>query len=54
MEKVVTQVAVLPESAAGLPPEQVRLVRPSLKVTEPVAPAVTLAVRVTELPGAAV
>jgi hypothetical protein len=40
----VVQVAVVPVSAAGFPPEQVRLVPPSMNVTVPVAPAVTVAV----------
>jgi len=54
VENVVLQLAWPALRVAGLPPEQVRLLLPSLKVTVPVAPAVTVAVRVSLLFGAVV
>jgi hypothetical protein len=54
VENDVEQVAELLLTAAGLPPAQVRLAPPSSNVTVPVAPEVTVAVRVTELVGAEV
>jgi hypothetical protein len=49
LENVVTQVALPLLTVAGFPPEQVRFDPPSLNVTVPVAPEVTVAVRVSEL-----
>jgi hypothetical protein len=45
----VLHTALPADSAAGLPPLQVKFVEPSLNVTVPVAPDVTFAVKVTVL-----